>query len=70
MSGAPRIVNNCLRYRHKAGYEYPRLPDSCRGCMYSYDPSLYDAGCSHPEGCLPRNQRKRDRDTPPGKRSG
>ena len=63
--GEGLIDNNCLRYQHKAGYEYPRTPDSCRGCVYAYYPELYDSGCKHPGGCLPR-----DKDTPPGKRSG
>lgn len=52
--GEGLIINDCLRYQHICGYDYPRTPDSCRGCMYSYDPSLYDAGCKHPEGLLPR----------------
>ena len=54
-SGGPQlIVNNCLRYQHEAGYEYPRTPDSCRGCMYAYYPELYDSGCKQPGGYIPR----------------
>ena len=51
------IVNDCLRYTHKEGYPYPQTPGSCKGCMYSIDPRLYDAGCGHEKGHLPRNQR-------------
>lgn len=58
LRGPQPIVNNCLRYQHEAGYEYPRLPDSCRGCRYSFAPELYDGGCKHPEGYLPRNQQE------------
>ena len=46
--------NDCLRYEHLDGYPYPCTAGSCKGCRHSYDPNLYDAGCKHPEGILPR----------------
>ena len=70
---AEQIINDCLRYRHIWGYPYPRTPDSCRGCVYSYDPALYDPGCRHPQGVLPRNQRKAEAQASPrnaGRRAG
>lgn len=63
--GEGLITNDCLRYRHLSGYAYPRTPDSCRGCMYSYDPALYDPGCTHPQGVLPRKKRKAEAQTSP-----
>lgn len=64
------IENDCLRYRHIQGYPYPRNPDSCRGCEYSYDPRYYDSGCKHPQGPLPRNQREAEGEGPPGSAPG
>lgn len=51
---AKPIANDCKRYTHEPGYPYPKVSDSCRGCKYSYDPALYDAGC--PYGPLLRDE--------------
>lgn len=56
-SDADRYGNNCTRYTHADGHPTPESSRSCRGCTYSYDPDLYDGGCSHPDGPAPRQKR-------------
>lgn len=47
--------NNCHLYEHKYGYPEPETASSCRGCRFSADPGLYDAGCTHPDRCPERH---------------
>lgn len=54
MTDAERFDNNCARYTYLEGYEPPHSHGSCMGCKYSNDPTLYDAGCGHPDGFLSR----------------
>lgn len=56
-SDAEIFDNNCARYEHVPGFPYPMTHGSCKGCIHSIDPMLYDAGCGHDDGFL-----RRDRD--------
>ena len=47
-------LNACLRYAHEAGSPFPETRHSCRGCRFSADPELYDAGCTLKDGFVPR----------------
>ena len=61
------IKNNCIHYEPITPGTYPDSFWSCRGCIHSFDPALYDAGCKLPieqrekqsTGQLPAFSRKR-----------
>lgn len=49
------IKNNCQHYKHADGYPMPETSSTCRGCVNSYDPNLYDSGCKR--GFQQRNKK-------------
>ena len=55
------VKNNCICYEHADGYPMPESRYSCRGCKNSFDPNLYDAGCRHPDGPSPRDDKSQRR---------
>ena len=49
-----KIGNNCPCYEN--GENYPAaIAASCRGCVYSYSPDLYDGGCKLCPAGIPRH---------------